>query len=148
VTHTALYVIDKSDQVEVSVDGGSFTNLGGYSKQISAGLDASGNPEVYAIGGDNAVWLNKGSGWVCLGGYAKEISATVDNTFYHIGTDDAVYLGHGVAGTGFVRLGGQAKQISAGATLADHRILRPFRPSFPRRKNGRLRRQPLVHRPG
>jgi hypothetical protein len=42
----------------------------------------------------------------------------VDNTFYHIGTDDAVYLGHGVAGTGFFRLGGQVKQISAGATLA------------------------------
>jgi hypothetical protein len=118
LTHDALYAIAPNDTVEVSLDGGPFTNLGGYSKQISAGLDASGNPEVYAIGGDNAVYLNKGSGWVRLGGYAKEISATVDNTFYHIGTDDAVYLGHGVAGTGFVRLGGQVKQISAGTTLA------------------------------
>jgi hypothetical protein len=118
VTHSALYAIGPNDNVEVSVDGGSFTNLGGYAKQVSAGLDTTGNPEVYAIGADNAVWLNKGSGWIRLGGYAKEISATVDNTFYHIGTDDAVYLGHGVAGTGFVRLGGQVKQISAGATLA------------------------------
>jgi hypothetical protein len=116
--HFALYALAPDDTVEVSIDGGSFTNLGGYSKQISAGLDDAGNPEVYAIGGDNAVWLNKGSGWVRLGGYAKEISATVDNTFYHIGTDDAVYLGYGVAGTGFVRLGGQVKQISAGTTLA------------------------------
>jgi hypothetical protein len=117
-THAWLYAIAPNDTVEVSADGGSFTSLGGYSKQISAGLDAVGNPEVYAIGGDNAVWLNKGSGWARLGGYAKEISATVDNTFYQIGTDDAVYLGHGVVGTGFVGLGGQAKQISAGATLS------------------------------
>jgi hypothetical protein len=115
--HTTLYAIAPDDTAEVSVDGNSFTNLGGFSKQISAGLDAIGNPEVYAIGGDNAVYLNKGSGWVRLGGYAKEISATVNNTFYHIGTDDAVYLGHGVAGTGFIRLGGQAKQISAGADI-------------------------------
>jgi hypothetical protein len=118
VAHSTLYAIAPDDTVEVSVDGRSFTNLGGYSKQISAGLDAAGKPQVYAIGGDNAVWLNKGSGWVRLGGYAKEISATVNNTFYHIGTDDAVYLGHGVAGTSFVRLAGQVKQISAGADLA------------------------------
>jgi hypothetical protein len=117
-THATLYAIAPDDTVEESVDGGSFTHLGGYSKQISAGLDATGNPEVYAIGGDNAVYLNKGSAWVRLGGYAKQISASVNNTYYHIGTDDAVYLGHGVAGTGFVRLGGQVKQISAGTDLA------------------------------
>src|SRR5262249_13857345 len=90
VTHTALYAIDKSDQVEESVDGGSFTNLGGYSKQISAGLDVSNNSEVYAIGGDHAVWVNKGSGRVRLGLYAKEISATIGNTVYAIGTNDDV----------------------------------------------------------
>jgi hypothetical protein len=116
--HSALYAIAPDDTVEVSFDGASFTNLGGYSKQISAGLDAAGRPEVYAIGGDNAVYLNNGSGWIRLGGYAKEISATVDNTFYHIGTDDAVYVGHGLASPGYVRLGGQVKQISAGADLA------------------------------
>src|SRR5262249_42156227 len=59
VTHSALYAIGQNDNVEVSVDGGNFTNLGGYAKQISAGLDAFNKPEVYAIGADNAVWLNK-----------------------------------------------------------------------------------------
>jgi hypothetical protein len=117
VTHTALYAIAPDDTVKVSVDGGRFTNLGGYAKQISAGLDAFNKPEVYAIGADNAVWLNKGSGWVSLGGYVKEISATINNALYAIGTDDAVYLTYGVAGYGFVRLGAYAKQISAGADL-------------------------------
>jgi hypothetical protein len=113
-THSALYAIGLNDNVEVSVDGGSFTNLGGYAKQVSAGLDVSNKPEVYAIGADNAVWLNKGSGWVSLGGYFKEISATVENTIYAIGTDDVVYVGHGVAGAGWVRTGLEARQISAG----------------------------------
>jgi hypothetical protein len=117
VTHTALYVIGPNDNVEESVDGGRFTDLGGYAKQISAGLDAFNKPEVYAIGADNAVWLNKGTGWVSLGGYVKEISATINNALYVIGTDNAVYLTYGVAGYGFVRLGGYAKQISAGADL-------------------------------
>jgi len=121
VTHTALYAIGPNDNVEESVDGGSFTNLGGYAKQISAGLDAFNKPEVYAIGADNAVWLNKGSGWVSLGGYVKEISATVNNALYAIGTDDAVYLSYGTPGFGFVRLGAYAKQISAGADfLGNH----------------------------
>jgi hypothetical protein len=121
--HTALYAIAPDDTVEVSFDGGSFTNLGGFSKSISAGLDANGNPEVYAIGGDNAIYVNSGSGWVKVGGYAKEISATVANTVYSIGTDDAVYLSHGVAESGFVRLGSQAKQISAGTTLAGNPVV-------------------------
>src|SRR5262249_55955802 len=46
VTHSAFYAIDQNDAVEVSVDGGSFASLGGYAKQISAGLDASNKPEV------------------------------------------------------------------------------------------------------
>ena len=119
-THTAFYAIGPNDNVEESIDGGPFTNLGGYAKQVSAGLNAFNQPEVYAIGADNAVWDNQGSGWVSLGGYAKQISATVNNTFYHIGTDDAVYLGHGGPfPTGYVRLGGGGsfKQISAGADL-------------------------------
>jgi hypothetical protein len=121
VTHTALYAIGPNDNVEESVDGGAFTNLGGYAKQVSAGLDAFNKPEVYAIGADNAVWLNKGSGWVSLGGYVKEISATINNALYAIGTDDAVYLTYGTPKYGFVRLGGYAKQISAGADfLGNH----------------------------
>jgi hypothetical protein len=118
VTHTALYIFGPHDNVEVSIDGGGFTNLGGYAKQVSAGLDAFNKPEVYAIGADNAVWVNKGSGWVSLGGYVKEISATINNIVYAIGTDDAVYFTHGGPfATGFVRLGGYAKQISAGANF-------------------------------
>jgi hypothetical protein len=123
-THTAFYAIGPSDNVEVSVDGGGFNNLGFYAKQVSAGLDTFNKPEVYAIGADNAVWVNHaivGPGvWSSLGGYVKEISATVNNTLYAIGTDDAVYLTHGgTSPTGFVRLGGGGsfKQISAGADL-------------------------------
>jgi hypothetical protein len=115
VTHSALYAIGLNDSVEVSVDRGGFTNLGGYAKQLSAGLDAFNKPEVYAIGADNAVWLNKGSGWVSLGGYFKEISATVESTIYAIGTDDNVYVGHGSPGLGWVDTGLKARQISAGA---------------------------------
>src|SRR5215510_5250715 len=67
VAHNALYAIDKYDSVEVSTDGGSFTSLGFYAKQISAGLDAAGKPEVYAIASDNSVAVNRGGGaWVGL----------------------------------------------------------------------------------
>jgi hypothetical protein len=114
-SHSALYAIGLNDNVEVSVDGGSFTDLGGYAKQVSAGLDVTGNPEVYAIGADDAVWLDKGSGWVRLGGYFKEISATVENTVYAIGVNDDIFVGHGVTGTGWFDSGLKARQISAGA---------------------------------
>jgi hypothetical protein len=116
VTHTALYAIEKNDAVEVSIDGGSFTSLGGYAKQVSAGLDATGSPEVYAIGADNAVWVNKGSGWVSLGGYVKEISATVENAIYAIGTNDDLYTGNGSLGDWFDS-GLKARQISAGTDI-------------------------------
>ena len=112
--HNAVYAIAPDDSVEVSFAGGSFTNLGGYAKQVSAGLDATGSPEVYAIGADNAVWVKDGSGpWVSLGGYAKEISATVENTVYAIGYGRR-RLGQ-QWGSGWVSLGLYAKQISAGA---------------------------------
>jgi hypothetical protein len=116
MTHSALYAIAPDNSVEVSVDGGAFVSLGGYAKEVSAGLDAFDKPEVYAIGADNTVWLNKGSGWVSLGGYLKEISATVDNTVYGIGTNDDVFVGHGTPGVGWFDAGLKAKQISAGAT--------------------------------
>jgi hypothetical protein len=117
VTHKALYAIGLDDNVEVSVDGGSFTNLGGFATQISAGLDAYNKPAVYAIGSDNILSVDDGSGWVSLGDYVKEISATIDNALYAIGTDDAVYLTYGAPGSGFARLGGGGsfKEISAGA---------------------------------
>ena len=85
VTHRASYAIDKNDQVEVSVNGSSFTNLGGYTKQVSAGLDIFNKSEVYAIAPTSSVSVKNGSGWVSLGGYARQISATVENTVYGIG---------------------------------------------------------------
>src|SRR5262249_38688642 len=56
-----------------------------------------------------------GSGpWVRLGGYVKQISATVENTIYAIGTDDNIYLSHGLPGLGWFNTGLKARQISAG----------------------------------
>jgi hypothetical protein len=117
VAHHALYAIAQNDTVEVSTDGGPFVNLGGYAKQISAGLDAAGRPEVYEIDANNAVEVNHGPGtaWTNLGGYAKQVSATVANTFYVIGSNDAVFINHGA---GYTSLGGFAQQISAGADAA------------------------------
>jgi hypothetical protein len=128
-THNALYAIGKDDAVLVStgtVQGlaaqidpaapssagdGTFTDLRGYAKQISAGLDANGQPEVYAIGIDDAVYVNDGNGWADLGGYAKQISATLDGTVYAIGKDNSVSV-HNGSGK-WVDLGGYALQISA-----------------------------------
>jgi hypothetical protein len=117
VAHHALYAIAANDTVEVSTDGGPFVNLGGYAKQISAGLDNAGRPEVYSIDAHNAVEVNHGpgTGWTNLGGYAKQISATVANTVYVIGTNDAVFLNRGA---GYVPLGSYAKQISAGVGVS------------------------------
>ncbi|MBV8310353.1 MAG: hypothetical protein JO344_08215 [Planctomycetaceae bacterium] len=112
VTHHALYAIGAKDNVEVSVDGGSFTNLGGYAKQVSAGLDVFNKPEVYAIGADNAVWLNKGSGWVSLGGYVTEVGAPAAGNFgisLPAGLAYAVSKGHGGLlhkGSSFSSIGG------------------------------------------
>ena len=92
-TDSTLYVRGE-DLNSVYVNSGSgYVDLGGYAKQISAGLDAAGNPEVFAIGGDNAVYINdNGTGWVDLGGYGKAISASVDNTVFAISGDNAVYV--------------------------------------------------------
>ncbi|MGO9599207.1 MAG: hypothetical protein ACLP7Q_14565 [Isosphaeraceae bacterium] len=116
VKHQALYAIAPDDTVEVSFDGAPFKNLGGYAKQVSTGLDNTGSPEVYAIGVDNAVWVNHGAGWVSLGGYFKEISASVQNTIYTIGVNDDIFVGHGVPGAGWFDSGLKARQISAGVT--------------------------------
>src|SRR5262249_16650818 len=124
VTHSAFYAVGQNDAVEVSVDGGGFTNLGGPlggpAKQISAGLDAFNQPEVYAIGANNAVYVKDGAGpWVSLGFYAKAISATVENAIYAIAIDHHRYQSGGVPVSGWANLGGPAsgpvRQISAGA---------------------------------
>ena len=91
VEHQVVYTIGKNNDVLLSVDGRSPVSLGGYAKQISAGLDATGHPEVFAIGSDNAVYENRGHGWVDLGGNVKQISAGLGNTVYAIGSGNAVY---------------------------------------------------------
>ncbi|HLJ91884.1 MAG TPA: hypothetical protein VKU02_01695 [Gemmataceae bacterium] len=110
--HHALYAIGQDDSAFVSVDGGSFASLDGYVKQLSAGLDSDGNPEVYGIGMDDALYVNKGNGWVDLGSYVKAISATGRDTVYVIGKANDVFMN--VGGNGFVNLGGYALDISAG----------------------------------
>jgi hypothetical protein len=116
LAHHEVFAVAPNNSVEVSQDGGRFISLGGYAKQISAGLDASGNPEVFAIGANNYVNVYRGRGWVGLPGAvsAKQISATVKNTVYAIGLDNSVDYNNGGA---WVRLPGTvyAKQISAGA---------------------------------
>jgi hypothetical protein len=109
--HSAVYVIGSNDSVFVNVDATGYRGLGGYVKEISAGLDASGNPEVFGIGTDNAAWVNRGAGWTSLGGYVTEISATRNNTVYGIGTDNAAWVNRGA---GWTSLGGYVKEISAG----------------------------------
>jgi hypothetical protein len=109
VTHSAFYAVGLNDNVEVS-GGGGFTNLGGYARQVSAGLDAFNKPEVNAIGADNAVSVNKGSGWVSLGGYVTELSGpTAGNAGVSLpaGLVNVVGKGHGASlhkGTSFFSL--------------------------------------------
>lgn len=112
VTHHALYAIGGDDAVYMNIDGGGYSSLGGYAKQISAGLDINGNPEVYAIGVDDAVYVDDGAGFVELGGYAKQISATSMGTVYAIDSDNSIWSY--ASKSGFTRLGGYALEISAG----------------------------------
>jgi hypothetical protein len=112
VTHHVLYAIGGDDAAYSNIDGGGYTSLGGYAKQLSAGLDANGNPEVYAIGKDDAVYVNHGAGFIDLGGYAKQISATALGTVYAIDSDNSVW--EYASKSGVVHLGGYALEISAG----------------------------------
>jgi len=117
VQHSATFAIGSNDSVYINTDATGWVSLGGYAKQISAGLDAAGNPEVFAIGSDNALYVDHvtGGGWVDLGGYVKEISATTKNTVFVIGSNDGVYDN---SGAGYVALGGYAQHISAGLDSA------------------------------
>jgi hypothetical protein len=116
-THNTVFAITGAHAVLVNPSGGwGWYYLGGYANQISAGIDLHGNPEVFAIGGDNALYVNDfngkvWSGWSGLGGSVSQISATVQNTVYAIWGDGSVRVN---SGSGFVNLGGWAQQICAG----------------------------------
>src|SRR5262249_23604527 len=113
----AVYAIGLDDQLYLN-NGAGWVNLGGSLlgglRQISAGANAIGNPEVYAIAANDAVYVNWGiGGFTKLFPYAKQISATMDNIVYAIAGDNSVYKGNG-SSSGWIPLGGYAKQISAG----------------------------------
>ena len=77
-----IYAIGKDNGVYINRGTGTgLFPVGGYAKQISAGADAAGNPEVFGIGADNSVLRQPRAGnFANLGGYAKQISATMNNT--------------------------------------------------------------------
>jgi hypothetical protein len=116
--HHEVFALNANDNVEVSKDGGAFTVLGSFqASQVSAGLDVAGNPEVFALGLNNAVYVSQGTAtFKSLGGNVREISATVKNTVYALGFNNVVYVNNG---SGFVNLQTTAKQISAGAITND-----------------------------
>jgi hypothetical protein len=112
VAHQAVSTIGADAAVYLTVDATGNERLGGDAKQISAGLDTSGRPEVFAVGANNSIRVDRGSGWVNLGGYVRQISGTRDNTVSAIGMDDAVYAHTGTPG-GLSPMGGIVKQIGA-----------------------------------
>ena len=68
--------------------GTNWTDLGGYARQISAGSDVFGNPEVYCIGGDAATYVSdNGSAFGRIGGYVTDISGAGMGTVYARGGD-------------------------------------------------------------
>ena len=92
--------------------GSGWVGLGGYAKQISAGIDATFKPFVFSIGLDDGLWSNHGFGWVSLGGYVTEVSAPGAGNFGVSLAGDLAYVvgkGHGGflhKGPSFVALGG------------------------------------------
>jgi len=119
VEHSEVFSIGVDNEVWADKDGAGLVNLSGYLTQISAGLDDNGNPELYGIGGNNAVWVNhlNGGGWSSLGGNVNAISASNLNTVFAI-SGNSVYDNFG---SGWNSLGEPAPvvaggQISAGLT--------------------------------
>jgi hypothetical protein len=84
-----VFAIGSDDSGQMNRVGSGWTGLGGKVKAISAGLDSAGNPELYGIGTDNAVYVSdNGSGWISrLSGYATEISAAAMGMVFARGGD-------------------------------------------------------------
>jgi hypothetical protein len=123
VKHHRTYAIGQDDALYVSQDGSPFASLGGYVKQVSAGLhiqNGTAYPLAFVIGGDDAVYvIGDYFDFYYLGGYAKQISAGVNDSLYSIGRDDELYLMRDYGD--FVPLGGYVKQVSAGMDAAGNR---------------------------
>ena len=66
-----------------------FYNLSGYLKQITAGIDQYGNPEIFGIGARQRRLgqSHQRNGWSSMGGYVLEIAATSGNMVFARGAD-------------------------------------------------------------
>ena len=108
-----VYVIGHNDAVFVDDDGKGWTKLGGNVSAISA----TGNGTVFAIGENNIVYVDRGSGFLPMGGDASEISGGLDAAgnpeVYAIGRNSALYVNDN--GNRWVDLGGYVTELSATA---------------------------------
>jgi hypothetical protein len=113
---STVYAIGGDNAVYKDSGSGSGTgwvSLGGYAKQISAGIDSKFGPFVFAIGLNDGLWSNHGSGWVSLGGYVTEVSAPSVASFGVSLPADLAYVvgkGHG----GLLHQGTTFTSISGG----------------------------------
>ena len=87
-TNNTVFAIGGDNAVYMNQGGTVWFDLGGYARQISAGSDVFGNPEVYWIGGDAATYVSdNGSAFGRIGGYVTDISGAGMGTVYARGGD-------------------------------------------------------------
>jgi hypothetical protein len=125
---TVTAVVDGwGDRVEYGIDNnsyawrnyGSWEGLGGPVSQLSAGLDANGRAQVFAIGPDSNVWVRNWIGWRKISngdpgepsGPIRQVSGTVRNEAYVLDQNNGVWLWNGVS---WDSLAGPVSQVSAG----------------------------------
>ena len=107
----AVYAIG-ADNAVYEIGSSGVVKLGGYAKQISAGLDGFGHPEAFAIGLDDALYAQRGLGFVRLGDFVTEVSAPAVETFGIGLPGDLTYVvdfnhqGLLHRGTSFIPIGG------------------------------------------
>jgi hypothetical protein len=107
-----VYAIGAGNNVLWTNDNGAgWVNCGGGAKAIAGAT----NSTFFIIGGDNALWMNRGGTWSDLGGIVKSISAGSDSLgnpeAYGIGTDNALYSNDN--GNGYAYIGGYVTDIAA-----------------------------------
>jgi hypothetical protein len=107
-TNDTVFGIDAYHGVWMNRGGTTWANLGiPRVNAICAGVDAFGDPEVYAIGCDGDLYGNIGGFWFQLGDYGyfweAGLSATTDNTVVAIGWPSGNILLN--EGSGVVNLG-------------------------------------------
>lgn len=115
---------------------GDWTALSGSMTQITTAVNADGRLQVFAIGGDNAVWTRTQTAangafgaWTSLGGYVKQLvvdrNANGGLVLVAIGGDNAAWVRIQTAANGafgaWSSLGGYVKQLAAGR-YADGRL--------------------------